>query len=233
MSQQSIQLYLTRPHDCSYVEKQQATNLVPDPDIPMSMAIYSQLIRLGYRRSGSHTYRPHCEQCQQCIPCRIPTQRFRPRRTQRRCLNRNRDLTLTTTPAHFSDEHFALYSDYLASRHPDGEMVDPEPEDFQNFLYADWSDTDFLELRENGVLRAVAVTDRLNDGLSAVYSFFDPGSAQRGLGNYCILTQIEQARSQGLDYLYLGYWIEQNSKMRYKTNYEPVEVFLNNHWQQL
>ena len=233
MSSQSIQLYLTKSHDCGYIDGKQATNLVPDPNLPMTMGLYSQLIQLGYRRSGDHTYRPHCDDCQQCVPCRVPTKQFKARKTQQRCLKRNQDLSITITPAHYSDEHFALYSNYLAARHPDGDMVNPKPDDFKNFLYCDWSDTDFIEIRHNDQLKAVAVTDKVSDGLSAVYCYFDTSEAQRSLGNFCILQQIQLAESLGLDFLYLGYWIDQNKKMKYKADYRPLETFVNNQWSPL
>lgn len=233
MNSQSIQLYLTKSHDCGYIDDRQATNLVPDPNLPMNMDIYSQLIQLGYRRSGDHTYRPHCNECKQCIPCRVPVNRFSAGKSQRRCLRRNQDLTITIKPAYYSDEHFELYSSYLSARHPDGDMVNPEPDDFKNFLYCHWSDTDFIELRHDDVLKAVAVTDKVSNGLSAVYSYFDTREKQRGLGNYCVLQQIQHARSLGLDYLYLGYFIEQNKKMQYKARYKPLEILENNRWIQL
>ena len=230
MSSQSIQLYVTKSHDCGYMDDKQATNLVPDPNMPMTMAIYSQLIQLGYRRSGDHTYRPHCENCSECVPCRVPVNRFIARKTQQRCLKRNQDLSISIVPAHYSDEHFALYSKYLFARHPDGGMANPEPDDFKNFLYCDWSDTQFIEIRHNQQLKAVAVTDKVNNGLSAVYSYFDPSEKQRGLGSFCVLQQIQLVASLGLDYLYLGYWINQNKKMHYKANFKPLETFTNNFW---
>ena len=230
MSSQSIQLYLTRSHDCGYMDGKQATNLVPDPNLPMTMELYSQLLQLGYRRSGDHTYRPHCDDCSQCVPCRVPVTHFQARKTQQRCINRNQDLTIEIKPAHFSDEHFELYSNYLSARHPDGNMVDPEPDDFKSFLYCDWSDTDFIEIRHDKKLKAVAVTDKARNGLSAVYSYFDSSESQRSLGNYCVLQQIQLARALGLEHLYLGYWIDQNRKMKYKTNFRPLEIFDNNHW---
>lgn len=230
MSSQSIQLYLTKSHDCGYVEGKQATNLVPDPNRPMTMDIYGQLIQLGYRRSGDHTYRPHCDDCTQCVPCRLPIKTFKARKTQQRCLKRNQDLSITIKPAYFSDEHFELYSNYLLARHPGGDMVNPEPDDFKNFLYCHWSDTDFIEVRLNNKLIAVAVTDKVKNGLSAVYCYFDTSEKQRSLGSYCVLQQIQLADSLKLDYLYLGYWIDQNKKMQYKANFKPLETFTNNHW---
>lgn len=230
MSSQSIQLYITKPHDCGYTDGKQATNLVPDPNLPMTMDLYSQLIQLGYRRSGDHTYRPHCDDCSQCIPCRVPVDRFEARKTQQRCLKRNQDLSVKIKPAYYSEEHFDLYSLYLSARHPDGDMVNPEPDDFKKFLYSDWSDTDFIEIRHNKKLKAVAVTDKVKNGLSAVYSYFDASEKQRGLGSFCVLQQILLAESFKLDYLYLGYWIDNNKKMQYKTNFRPLEIFTDNHW---
>lgn len=230
MGSQNIQLYLTKPHDCGYVVGKQATNLVPDPDLAMNMDIYSQLIQLGYRRSGDHTYRPHCDDCKQCVPCRVPVKRFTLRKIQARCLQRNQDLSINITPAYYSDEHFELYSNYLLARHPDGDMANPEADDFKNFLFCEWSDTDFIEIRQNKRLVAVAVTDKLKNGLSAMYNYFDASEKQRSLGCYCILQQIRLAASLELDYLYLGYWISQNNKMNYKADYRPLEIFINNHW---
>lgn len=230
MSSQNIQLYLTKPHDCSYIDDKQSINLVPDPEIDMDMTIYSQLIQLGYRRSGSHTYKPHCNDCEQCIPCRVPVKQFKAKKSQRRCLKINQDLSMTITPAYYSEEHFKLYSQYLLARHHDGGMVNPTPEDFNNFLFCEWSDTDFIEFRQDNVLKAVAVTDKVTNGLSAVYSFYDTSEAKRGLGTFCVLQQIGQAISLELDYLYLGFWIQNNDKMRYKTNFNPIEIYKDQQW---
>ena len=230
MSSQNIQLYITKSHDCSYIDGQQSKNLVPDPNLPMNLEIYSQLIQLGYRRSGDLVYRPHCAKCQSCIPCRVPVKHFTVRKTQRRCIARNNDLSINITPAHYSDEHFDLYQRYLSARHADGDMVNPDVDDYKNFLYCHWSNTHFIEFRLEGELKAVAVTDKVNNGLSSVYSFFDTSQPERSLGNYCVLTQIDHALSLGLDYLYLGYWIDQNKKMQYKTDFRPTEVLLDNQW---
>jgi arginine-tRNA-protein transferase len=230
MSSQNLNLYLTTEHECGYLPGRMATNLVPDPSVPMTMGLYSQLIELGYRRSGNHTYRPHCRNCRECIPCRIPVHRFRPNRSQRRCLLKNNTCTTHLVKAGFREEQFQLYQRYVNARHADGNMANPTPEEYQHFLYSDWSDTFFIEIRENGSLLAVAVCDRVNSGLSAVYSFFKPDLPGRGLGTYCILKMIEQTKRQELDYLYLGYLIHGSSKMRYKQNFQPLEAFINNQW---
>jgi arginine-tRNA-protein transferase len=208
-----------------------SSNLVPDPQITLNMPIYSQLIQHGFRRSGAHCYRPHCKGCQACIACRIPVKAFVANRSQQRCLKRNADLTLSVVDATFSDEYFDLYRRYLDSRHQDGTMANPAEEDFQQFLFCEWSDTRFLELRLKGQLVAVAVTDMVSDGVSAVYSFFDPELTSRSLGSYCILRQIAFVEKQELDYLYLGYWIEDHKKMHYKTNFQPLQLYLAEKWQ--
>jgi arginine-tRNA-protein transferase len=207
-----------------------SSNLVPDPQLTLNMPIYSQLIQHGFRRSGAHCYRPHCKGCQACIACRIPVKAFIANRSQQRCLKKNADLTLAVVDATFNHEYFDLYRRYLDSRHFDGSMANPAEEDFQQFLYCNWSDTRFLELRLKDRLVAVAVTDVVSDGVSAVYSFFDPELANRSLGSYCILTQIAYVDELGLDYVYLGYWIEHHKKMHYKTNFQPLQLYLDEKW---
>ena len=231
MNAQHLQLYLTVEHECGYFPERRAINLVPDPQVAMSMPLYSQLIQHGYRRSGDQTYRPHCPACHDCIACRIPVAHFKPNRNQRRCLKQNQDLATTITNATYTDEYFELYRKYLNARHADGNMADPETDDFSHFLYADWSDTAFIEVRKDNRLIAVAVCDITSTGLSAVYTFFDPDEAKRSLGTYCILLEIEQARTLQLDYLYMGYWIENCRKMQYKTQFKPMQFFINDAWE--
>ncbi len=205
--------------------------MVPDPKLQLNMPIYNQLIQHGFRRSGSHCYRPHCSSCQACIACRTPVKEFITNRSQQRCINKNNDLDMSVVRAGFSDEYFELYRHYLNSRHTDGSMADPVAEDFKQFLYCDWSNTQFLELRLNKQLVAVAVTDIVSDGLSAVYSFFNTELEKRSLGTYCILKQIDYAIELGMDYIYLGYWIENHKKMHYKTNFKPLQLYIDEQWQ--
>ena len=196
----------------------------------MNMQLYSQLIELGYRRSGSHTYRPHCANCSACIPCRIPVMEFSPNRSQRRCIRVNGACTVTQLEAGYRDEHFDLYRRYINSRHADGNMANPIPDDYKHFLYSSWSDTLFFEIRESGQLLAVAVCDRVHSGLSAVYSFFQPELSNRSLGTLCILKMIEQTRRMGASYLYLGYLILDSEKMKYKQYFRPLEILSDNQW---
>ena len=233
MSSEHIQLYLTAEHECSYLPNRMASNIVPDPHVPMDMSIYGYLIKIGYRRSGDFIYRPHCEGCEECLPCRIPVAQFSPRRNQQRCLKDNHDLSLNMVKAHYTEEYFELYRNYLHARHTDGAMSDPTPDDFKQFLYCKWSNTHFIEVRKDGRLLAIAVTDITPSGLSAVYTYFDPAESKRGLGNFCILQQIQQAQDMQLEYLYMGYWINDCNKMKYKINFQPMQAFINDIWQPL
>ena len=231
MNTRHLQLYLTTDSPCGYFTDRMSCNLVPDPKIRLNMPIYNQLIQHGFRRSGSYCYRPHCTACQSCLACRIPVSEFTSNRSQKRCLKANQQLQQTAVSADFSEEYFELYRRYLKSRHTDGSMADPAEEDFKQFLYCKWSDTQFLEHRINGSLVAVAVTDIVSNGISAVYSFFDPDMKKHSLGTYCILKQIEYARMLGMDYIYLGYWIKNHPKMHYKSNFKPLQLYLDEQWQ--
>jgi arginine-tRNA-protein transferase len=186
---------------------------------------------MGFRRSGNHVYRPHCAGCRACTPVRIPVARFQPNRSQRRCLARNADLQVELRPALRSDENFALYQAYVSGRHPGGGMDNPSPGDFDAFLACAWSPTAFLEMRLQGELLAVAVTDVLPDALSAVYTFFAPAQAARSLGTFAILSQVNHAREQGLDYLYLGFWLDRHPKMDYKKSFQPLQCLAGRDWQ--
>lgn len=230
MNSRYLQLYITTETPCSYFDDRMSCSLVPDPKIALNMPIYNQLIQNGFRRSGEHTYRPHCKNCQACVACRIPTESFSANRSQKRCRQINQDLTFGITDARFSDEYFELYCRYLNSRHVDSSMANPSKKEFCQFLYCDWSDTQFIELRLDGQLVAVAVTDISSDGLSAVYSFFDPEMPKRSLGTYCILKQIDLTKSMELNYVYLGYWIEDHEKMHYKANFKPLQLYQEEQW---
>lgn len=221
------------PHHCSYLADQMAQNIYPDPQIRMTNQLYSQLIQHGFRRSGDMSYRPHCPSCQRCVPVRINVNQFQANRSQRRCLNRNQHLSITSTPARFSEEHYQLYCDYLTTRHHGGGMDDPTEDNYRNFLLSHWSETSFIEFRDQKQLVAVAVTDHVHNGLSAFYTFFDPRLEKQSLGTFAILQQLSIAKSHNLSWLYLGYWIEECQKMRYKQSFSALEGYINQHWQPL
>ena len=225
-----LKFLVTPPHPCSYLEDREAVTLFVDPTSKVTGQLYSALSNLGFRRSGKHVYRPHCGSCHACVPLRVPTDAFEPKRKHRRILARNRDLEVELRPAEYRVEYFDLYAAYMASRHADGDMYPPSPDQFESFLLSDWSDTRFLVFSVRGDAIAVAVTDVISDGLSAIYSFFDPKQQRRSLGINAILHQIELAGEMGFDYLYLGYWIEASRKMSYKSEFLPFEQYRGNRW---
>jgi leucyl-tRNA---protein transferase len=226
-------LYQSLPHTCGYLPDQTSVTVFADPHRRKDRVLYSALCRQGFRRSGDVLYRPQCPDCQACISVRVPVVEFTPNRSQRRIWQKNQDLRVIAKPPVYNEEHFQLYRRYLNSRHAGAGMDNPEPADYLQFFTTLWSDTFFYEFRLNGHLLAVAVADLLEDGLSAVYTFFEPGLPQRSLGVYAVLWEIEEAQRQGLEYLYLGYWIKECRKMSYKNQYHPVQGFTHGQWRNL
>lgn len=225
-----LKFFATQPHTCSYLPDERATTLFLDPQQSIDLGTYSRLSDLGFRRSGDHLYRPHCANCSACIAVRIPVARFTPNKQQRRILKRNQDVQVNQVTACFNAEHYALFARYIEQRHADGDMYPPSREQFESFLVREHSFTRFFECRLEDELIAVAVTDVMENGLSAVYTFFAPEHDRRSLGRFAILWQIEEARRQGLPSLYLGYWIKECRKMNYKTEYRPLEMLVNQRW---
>jgi len=221
---------ITPEHPCSYLEEREATTLFVDPQEPMDKQKYTQLAQLGFRRSGEHVYRPHCALCNECKLVRIITTDFRPSRSQKRILRANSSVTFSWQPALYTDEHFALYRKYMQHRHPGSSMDDDDPMHYSHVMSADWCETRLGELREGNRLLAVAITDILENGLSAVYTFFDPEFASRSLGTLSILTQINAACDEQLEYVYLGYWISSCQKMAYKIRFGASEIFNGHRW---
>ena len=229
----SIPLYISAEHPCSYFDSRQAETAFVDPDLQLSTELYSHLIAQGFRRSGDEVYRPYCSSCSECVSTRIAVAEFKASRQQRRCIQKNKYTQVSLKPAEFNDEHYALFIRYQQQKHTGGSMADSSPDDYINFLSSSWCDSIFAEFRIDNRLAAVAVIDTLSNGLSAVYTFFEPDFADYSLGVYAVLWQIEHAQNTLLDYVYLGYWIESCPKMSYKTRYRPIEGFINQQWQQL
>lgn len=229
----SIRCYVTAGFDCGYLPGKDAKNLIIDPNLPINNSLFCDLLNGGFRRSGQHIYRPHCDDCQACIPVRVPVRQFTPNRSQKRCWRRNHDITHTWTPTEFNREQFELYQRYVNNRHSDGSMANSSESQYMEFLSCPGVKTYFNEFRLRRRLVAVAVTDYLPKGLSAVYTFFDPDLAQRGLGTYAVLWQIHEARRLGLPWLYLGYWIKECAKMSYKSMFSPLEIYRNGRWSTL
>lgn len=228
--QVNISFFASAEEACGYLPGKLSVNAFANPHIDMDMATYTVLIRYGFRRSGNYVYRPHCPQCNDCVPVRVPVADYRFSRNDLRCLRRNRDLEVRRMPARFKEDHFELYSTYINSRHAEGSMSNPGKQDYMRFLISTWADTEFIEYRLHNRVVAVSVCDVMTDSLSAVYTFFAADYGKRSLGHLAILHQIEQAQQREMDYLYLGYWIADCDKMAYKSRYQPLQVFRQEHW---
>ena len=224
---------ITPEHECSYLENHDAITLFVDPSYPVQMSQYSALAKLGFRRSGSNIYRPHCNDCGLCIPVRVPVEEFKANRSQRRNKSVNKDIFMNVKDAVFNNEHYDLYRRYMKGRHAGGGMDNDEPDSYETLIKADWSLSKLLEFRLENKLMMVAVIDCFEDGVSAVYTFFDPDFTKRGLGVYGVLSEIDYVKSLQLDWLYLGYWNPKTNKMSYKSNYQPIEFFDGQDWQWL
>lgn len=228
-----LQFYLTAAYPCSYLPGRLARSQVATPTHLVDTMVFSELVGRGFRRSGLHVYRPRCDVCRACVPVRVPVADFRPNRSQRRCQTRNADLGCSLKALAFEEAHYRLYRRYQASRHAGGGMDQDDREQYRNFLLMSRVDSALLEYTLDGRVVMVSLVDRLLDGLSAVYAFYDPDLARRGLGVYNVITLVDLSRRMGLPYVYLGYWIADSPKMAYKRRYRPLEGYVDGHWRRL
>jgi arginyl-tRNA--protein-N-Asp/Glu arginylyltransferase len=227
---QVVRLFLTEPHPCSYLKRRKAITAFVDPAIDMDPHLYTELSGLGFRRSGRYVYTPRCEGCNACVSTRLVVDEFKPNRQQRRCNKRNADLSVWVRSEIDESEHYPLYQSYIKRRHSDGDMYPPSRAQFKDFISNLWRGSKIIEIRLGDELLAAGVIDVLDNGLSAIYVYYSPDHPKRSLGTYAILAQIMLAKQMKLPYVYLGYWIENSSKMSYKKNFQPLELLIDEEW---
>ncbi len=232
--------FVTSPAPCPYLPDRDERKVFTELKGPHAEHLNEALGRIGFRRSQTVAYRPSCIGCQACVSVRVLAGEFQPSSTQRRLLRRNTDLVTTECRPWATGEQFDLLQRYLGLRHPGGGMASMDEMDYADMVEHTPVSSYVIEYREPadglqpGRLVGACLTDRQEDGLSMIYSFYDPEhEARSGLGNYIILDHIRRAAAEGLPYVYLGYWVEGSDRMQYKIRYRPLERLGPDGWQRL
>jgi len=235
------EFYITSPQPCPYLPGRRERKVFTHLNEGKPPAVIDHLLRTGFRRSQNIAYTPYCDGCSACVSVRVLVDQFSPGRTMRRTLERNHDIVARRLPSEPTEEQYDLFRDYIASRHAEGGMSDMSVQDYTMMVKDTLVETTITEYRQRkpgGLssefhkwpLLGVCLTDRLSDGISLVYSFYDTASSAQSLGTHIILEQIEHARRLGVPYAYLGYWIKGSRKMSYKSRFQPQEHLTQGGW---
>lgn len=229
---EKIQFYTTTKYNCSYIDKMDAQSLVVTPYKSINQSIFQDLIEKGFRRSGQYIYKPNCKSCTACIPIRLPVQKFLFSKTQKRIYKKHGYFKVREAPLAFKQKHFDLYLKYQNKRHSFINNDQNNLDDYNDFLIKSNVKSKFIEFWDGDLLKIVSIVDIVNDGISAVYTFYDPDDEKVSYGTYSIIWLINWCKAQQLKYLYLGYWIGECDKMKYKTNFKPYELYIKGYWQE-
>ncbi len=232
-SHNPIRLFETVVDDCPYLDDKKSASVLVDPDHEIQPELFSMLSRSGFRRSGDMLYAPKCPDCNACVSVRIPTKEFKASKAQRRVWRKNNDLVVNIEDVRFDQQHFDMYLRYQRHRHAESSMCDDDPNKYIGFIESKYASSKFLCMRLDGELVGISVLDQFDGGLSAVYTFFDPDYSNRSIGTYAILYAIKLARVHDIPFLYLGYWIDQSTKMDYKRKFKPLQGYINKRWEDL
>jgi leucyl-tRNA---protein transferase len=233
---QKLQFYVTTPYPCGYIAKNLAQSLIATPHHLVDADVYSELISQGFRRSGKFAYRPHCENCNKCVPVRIVLDQFKPNRSQKRAYKQHPDLKVSILPLEYNQSHFELYNQYQTIRHVSDEELKTgkeanDAEQYRQFLCSSNVESLMIEFQNNrGEVKIVCVVDLVRDGVSAVYTFYDATEQKASYGTYAIMWLANWTKTLNLPYLYLGYWIEESRKMAYKESFNVQEKFIDGEW---
>ena len=233
---QKLQFYVTTSYKCGYLPNKLAQSLIAAPHHLVDTDTYSELIQQGFRRSGKFAYRPHCEECNACIPVRIVLNEFAETRSQKRALRRHNDLTIRILPVSFNQSHFKLYESYQSLRHEEEVHLNQSNSEnaknqYKQFLCQSNVESLMIEFRDdNNQVKIISVVDVLRDGVSAVYTFYDAENTKSSYGTHAIMWLIDWTKSLQLPYLYLGYWIKESQKMIYKQQFKPQEKLIDGEW---
>ena len=227
-----IQFYITKEYSCGYINSQKAQSIVATPYKNINSKNFKNLISQGFRRSGQYVYKPSCKNCSACIPIRLLASNFKASRSQKRVKKYLDKLSIKLLPLTFDEEHYNLYVDYQNKRHRNDNKSEDDIADYNDFLITSNVNSKLVEFRLNNQLKMVTIIDIIDDGISAVYSFYDCSDQKLSLGTTSIIWLLEFCKKENLSFLYLGYWIHESQKMKYKINFKPYELMINGVWQE-